>query len=350
MARCLPLAYPAGMGWRSSVSVAVVAIAMAGCTEAQLEDEWELTASQLADLPLAVVDSFPADGVDGIGHRIQPYVLFTRPLTADEEGALGAGQILRLDNGATVSALVDLDSDGMGLYLRPDDLRRDRDYRLDFTPPGEARDVPLSHVFSTDHPAGAAFNMSTGLKVDQFGRSAAQAQSLTDTFVPGVYPLWVMQIAGLPAQIDAPTRVDIVFAPARIDDDPGPAHFLKREYGYVGRFVDVTVSEDGSFSHAQEGVFLPLWSADDVLLMYLEDVTLSGRVIPGDPARVSEMTLTGVIGTRWLLSLASQGGPWRNAIRSLRPDIDTNGNGIEDAATFTLSSSPQPIELDDIDP
>lgn len=337
------------MGWPPSAILALSGLVLAACTETRLEDEWLLTADQLAALDLEVVDSFPADGVNGIGFRIQPYVLFNRPLVPAEHQPLADGAIVQLSDGDVVDAQVDLDSDAMGLYLRPGELRRDRDYRLEFDAPHETAGGALASVFGTDHPTGAAFNMSTGLSVEQFGESPAQAQTLTGSFIQGVYPLWVMQVLGLPAELTGPTRVDIVFAPARIDDDPGPLHFLKREYGYVGRFDDVTVASDGRFDHTQPGVFLPLWSSDRVILLYLEDVVLSGQLSAGAEPRIAEMSLTGVLGTRWLLRLADEGGAWRTAIRSLQPDIDTNNNGKPDAATFTLSASPTPITLDDID-
>ena len=309
-----------------------VAVVLAGCTANRLEDEWQLTLDQLAGLDLAIRDGFPADGADGVAHKIRPYVLLTRPLTDDERFDVAA---LITGTGHNDAPLVDIDDDAMGVRLYPDELDPDRTYAFDLS----LADAVTS--FSTAPPPGTAFNMSSDLEVLSFGARAAQANTLNDLFEPGVYPLWVLQVVGT-----APP-FDLVFAPGRIDEED-PPFLLRKEYGYSGRLLDVDVAADGTVDHAQDGVFLPLWSAEDVILLYLEDVRLTGEMA-GDGSAIGTMTLTGVLTTRWLLRMADAGPSWRAAVNVVKPDVDTNGNGIDDSATFTITSSPTPLPQSEID-
>ncbi|MCP4868521.1 MAG: Ig-like domain-containing protein [Proteobacteria bacterium] len=330
---------------RLGLAVAVLAMA-GGCTGTTLEDEWALTVSQLEGLPLEVVVSFPADGSDGVAYRIEPYALMSRPMNS-EERASTLGLIIDTASYAEIGTHRELDSDFMGVsFNAEDDLSRGRNYSLD-----------LSHAsalasFSTASPDGWAFNMSSGLGIENFGGNRTHAQQLNDTFVPGEYPLWVMQLIGLPdpgAVAGTAQTFDWVFAPARLDDED-PPFLLRKEYGYVGRLMGVTLHEDGRYEHTQDGVFLPLWSADHVVLLYLKDVVLSGQMSLGaDGITIESMSLTGVLGTRWLLQLREAGPAWRNAVGVMDLDIDTNGNDVPDAATFTLSSAPTAMDPADID-
>ena len=264
-----------------------------------------------------------------------------------EERASTVGLIIDASSSDEVTTDRALDSDFMGASFHPDsDLARGRSYGLDLSL------APAVASFSTDPPVGWGFNMSSGLRLESFGGNRAHARQLNDTFVPGEYPLWVLQLVGIPDPVAAagtPQTVDLVFAPARIDDE-GSGYLLRKEYGYVGRLLGVEVAADGSFEHTQDGVFLPLWSADEVVLLYLEEVVLRGQVELGaDAIAISEYRLTGMLTTRWLLQLREAGPVWRNAVGVMDLNIDTNGNGVPDAATFSLTSSPTPVPADEID-
>jgi len=319
---------------------------LVGCTGERLEDEWQITLDQLADLPLEVVDSFPADGSDGIAFKIEPYALMTRPMNP-EERAGAVGLIRDASTGSEVLAHSDLDSDFMGLTLRPaEELSRGRAYSLDLSV------SPTEAAFATSEPDGWPFNMSSDLRMISFGGNRTHAQQLNDTFVPGEYPLWVLQVRGLPdpaAVEGTAVTIDLEYAPGRIDEED-PPYLLRKEYGYVGRLLDVAVAPDGSINHRQSGVFLPLWSAENVVLLYLEDVHLAGQLyLGGGSVEIPAFTITGVLGTRWLLQLREAGPAWRNAVGVMKLDVDTNGNGVPDAATFSLTTSPTPLLAEQID-
>ncbi len=335
------------------------AVPLSGCTRADLADEWALTVEQLQGAPLELVDFFPADGTTGVAYRVQPYLLLNRPLHDDEARRLELGRVVDLESGLETTGPLEVDSDGAGLTFEPDDLYRHRSYLLDVPlPTSDMGTGAETSTFETLQPSGASFNMSSGLKVEQFGGNSSHATVLQDIFIPGVYPLWVLELQDAeelgPGESSSPSAaphtVDLSFAPALLDEEADEPFALHRDFGFVARLDSVEVDADGRFDHRQAGVFLPLWSADSVILLYLDDVRLSGRLNldDGRPG-FDSLRLEGTLGTRWLLRLAEEGPAWRSAVDVLEPDVDTNGNNRPDAASFVLSSSPEPIELSQID-
>ncbi|MEE2828120.1 MAG: hypothetical protein VX498_02945 [Myxococcota bacterium] len=323
----------------------------AACGTAQLEDEWAVSVEQLQGLPLEVTDSFPCEGSRSVGHHIQPYFLLNRPLSSEEVALLDSGSIRDLESKEPTLGRLEADEDGMGLHLRIDDLDRHHRYRLEVEVPGLATATPLSIYFATERPEGALFNMSSELRVEQFGGDPTHARLLNDIFQPGVYPLWILEVTenelGPPGSV--PRSFDFLFAPGRLDSEDEAPFFLHRSYGFVGQFDEVQVAADGSFVHRQSGVFLPLWSGSEVIEIYLDTIQLRGRLSdgPGGP-EVSELSLSGVLGTRSLLLMAETGPSWRAAVDGLHMDVDTNGNEIEDAATFRISSRPVSVSREDL--
>ena len=326
------------------------AVLAAGCTRDRLRDEWELTVEQLAGQPVELVDSFPVDGTSGVGRRIDPYLLLNRPLNDDETALLGGATMTELDTGEGLLGSPRVDEDGAGLSLGFGDLDRYERYQLNFTPPFPEQPDPLLAIFDTDPLAEVAFNMSSGLIVRSFGGNPEHASLLGDLFEPGVYPLWILQVLGsVDATPGQPWRADIVFAPARWEPEEEFDYFLRREYGYVGRLLDVVIDQAGDFDHSQPGVFLPLWSAEEVVLLYLVDVRLQGHLELEPAPALSDLQLTGVLTTRWLLRLADEGGGWAEAVGVMEPDVDTNGNDRPDSATFSIYSNPTPVSVAELD-
>jgi len=321
-----------------------------GCTRSRLQDEWDLTVSQLAGEPLQLVDHFPVDGTVGVGREVDPYLLFNRPIDDSESALLSPAGLTMLDTGEGHLGSPALDEDGVGLSLGFGELHRHERYQLDFDLPFPDRDERLLEIFDTDPPEAVAFNMASSLAVRSFGGNPEHATVLGDLFEPGVYPLWILQLLGSEALTPGqPGRVDLVFAPARWEPEEEYDYFLHRGYGYVGRLLDVVVDSAGDFEHRQDGLFLPLWSSWDVILLYLVDVRLEGRVELDPEPVVRDLQLTGVLTTRWLLRLAEEGGGWAEAVGVMEPDVDTNGNDRPDSATFSIYSDPTPVAVDELD-
>lgn len=324
----------------SIVLAALVGTLLTGCVADRLEDEWAVTLEQMEGRPLVVADSLPPRDAVGIGREMAPYLLFSRPLGPTESVTL------TLDGpDGPVPTQPRRDSDDLGVRLVPPLLLSDAQYTGTVQLLG-APATPLD--YTTAAPAGPAFNMSTGLEVEAFGAGTGQLGVVNALFQPGVFPLWILRVDGLgePASLAGP--LEVRFAPGRIDEEVAPHHIVHVEWGFVSVFSDVTAT-DGRIDHTAPSLFLPLWSSEAVHLLRMTDVRLTGTISVDGAVSVPQLTLTGVLGTRSLRALSRASEGWRLAIDGARLDVDTNGNGVPDAATFTFSTTPTAVDPTDID-
>jgi len=309
---------------------------LAACSTNRLEDEWAVTLEGMEGQPLAVVDVLPTPDTIGINQQFSPYVLLSRPLSPTESVTLDLAD----GAGAAVLATPRRDLDDLAVRFEVGDLDRDTAFTGQVVLAG-APDRPVG--FSTFAPTGPAFNMSAGLEVEAFGAGSGQLGLVNELFVPGLFPLWTLQVEGLGVPASLTGTVDFVFAPSRLDE-VSPQYVIHVEWGFVSVIPDVSFGADGAFSQALATLFLPLWSSDGVFLLHMTDVSFAGQAsVTGDALSVDRLTLSGVLGTRSLLLLADASDGWRTAIGGTRPDVDTNGNGVPDSVTFTFSATPTAI-------
>ena len=331
------------MGW--------LVLGTSGCTLEQLSSEWGEASGDQADLPLEVVDHFPRDGTVGIGSHIRPLVAFNRSLLPEELEDLGEAYAFDSESHTVYTGPLVPGFESGVLRVDLEGLHRDRSYRLDIPLPSQGPDFGLSSDFDTSLPAGLPFNMSTDLVVAEFGANPAHADMLQGLIEPGVWPLWVLMVEGWPVQTvgSDPIPADFNFAPARFAEELASPYLVHAQHGFVSRMPGVMIDSEGWFEHYQHGVFLPLWSGEDVIILYLQDLHASGRLrmLDGVP-RMQDLELHGVVAANWLLSLANYGGAWAAAVDLMELDVDTNDNGLPDAASFCLRSSPSPITVNDI--
>lgn len=319
--------------------VLLLAVLLAGCTGETLEDEFAATLAELADLDLAVVDGYPSESGRGVGTSIHPYLLFNRPLTASERQDFGELTLTRTDGTRTRVGQLVGDADGMGGSFEVEPLNSNVEYVLETPIPGDDR------TFRTRAIAGPAWDLSQGLDVVSFGGAALHADLLQDTFEPGILPLWILRVT------DDDVGQRLAFAPARkgVPGEDEHGWVIRSDYGYAADLRGVTLDGEGCFNHRQDGLFLPLWSGEDVVLLYLEDAHWFGCLAPdaalGD---FGTMSLSGVLSTRWLLRLREAGGHWQASVDGLELDVDLNGNGTPDSATFALTMTPERVPEDEL--
>ena len=318
---------------------------MASVEPVSLEDEYELTVEQSAGEPLSIVDHYPDDGGVGIGSQVEPYFFLNRPLTEDEQEGLGSLRLIDLLGLGDTVASYDLDFDAQGVQFTGAELRRDRTYWMGFDP---ANHDGVEGRFETSAPGGAAFDISTGLVVEQLGQGGDWGDLLEAWFQQPSRPVWVMEALFAP---EGGADVDLVVAPGRFDPHAELPFDLRRDFGYIGSFEGIELAEDGWFDHEQPGVFLPIWASDRGVLLRVDGVRLTGRLVDeGADLQLRDLRLEGFLSTRWLLRLAQEGDAWQQLVSSIEPDLDTNGNGVPDSASIALSLSAQPIDPAGIDP
>lgn len=321
--------------------LALAAWALSSCTNERLADEWEVTLQDVGADPLAVVDWFPAPGIAGVPDEIRPYFFFNRPIEPGDSPSLALSAA-----GIAVDAEPEIDFDAAGVRFTP----------LVEVPGGAVEmqvsvgsEVDLESEFTTDFGAGLLFNMSVDLECESFGADPAHANLLTSLFEPGVYPLWILQVPGLTHQTPLPARVEMRFGPAYIRES-NEKFRIYRDFGFSGRFEDVVIEADGRFRAERPGVFLPLDSPEEVIVLYIDQPVLTGRLhLSGQRATIEDARLEGVFGLRWLRKLADSSSSYRIAVDLARLDVDTNGNGTPDSATFVVTSQPEEIFLSEYD-
>ena len=341
--------------WLTLAAFCTLPVALtSGCTGSQLEREWDVSVEETLGDPLVVESYFPKNDLLGIGRQIKPYFFFNRPLVLEEEaGLLDAVtdlELVRTNTGQSAELDGELDFDGMGVRFFPDVLISPSTYEMRLHAEDVEDDTQLSSVFHTALPEGIRFNLSSDLHVESFGGNRSHAGLLNSLFDPGVYPLWVLVFTGIDSADDLPATTDAQFGPAYIRERNQHVR-IYREFGLSSVFRDVEIAADGSFEVEQPGVFLPLDNVDGIIILYLEDVTFRGQFDFSGPSPViRDAELSGIFTTRWLRKLGENGGGWSLAVNAAELDVDQNGNGRPDSATFTLRSEPTAIDPAEIDP
>ena len=347
---------------RIGAALLPAALLLSGCSLGPLENEWARIEAERLREPPTIVDWFPGLGPHGVSPEVRPVAVFNRPLwpeTAEadferdhlsEEVAEAArsltitemwpwGQLPHRLQGAT-GAWSDV------IRWRPDRLAEGGHFEAGFGTRWRFGD-PTSELFSTDHSGDPVFELAD-LSVEAFGGSQSEADLLDAVFRAGVYPTWLLQLRGLRGPDSLPVEISIDLAAGRPDPEDPDRRLIHQDYGFGAAFRDVHVSEDGEIDHQQGSLLLGLWSGPEVHLIRLRDVALVGRVTftgEGEP-RLEDVTISGSVGARWLLRLAEISQDWRNVIGSCDPDVDTDGNGVNDAASIGLASQPRSIGPD----
>lgn len=326
-----------------AMGAAAAASLMACNSHATLEEEWQAELDASANQPLRLLDYFPEPGAPGVPKDIAPYFLFNRPVDAYDSLSFS----LPTYNG-TIKAfetIPDFDLTGIMFHpsgqLYPDGT--ETDFTMNLSLDDEALISPTG--FTSTFPEGLIFNMSVDLKCDQFGGSFTQAKLLQAYFTPGVYPLWLMVPEGVTEKTTFPTTTNLFIGPAFIRSTGG--YRIYRHIGFSTNFRNVTIQADGSFQAASAGEFLPLDSPNRVIPLWLTDLKLSGTFdLKSSPPRIQSFQLRGVLPTRSLLLLSNESENYATAVNGLALNIDSNGNGVNDSATFGVSSNPETIPME----
>lgn len=309
-------------------------------TQATLEDEHATMLAEVTAEPLCVVDYYPADAVPGAPKNLQPYLYLNRALTETEELELAMDGLML----GTLAFSQTLDFDRAGVAFVPQGAVTplEESGPMSFTVSQAEQALIGGSSFTAAFPEGPLLNMSIDLHVEAFGGSRAQAMLLQSFFTPGVYPLWIMVPEGLSAQTPLPTSVSMYMGPAYIRS--GGTYRIYRHVGFSTVFPEVYIEADGTFSVALEGEFLPLDTPEAVVPAWMASISMRGRFdLSSDPIRIEGLVLEAIVPTRALLLLAETSETYATAIQSLSLDVDLNGNGINDSATFRVSASPEQI-------
>lgn len=312
-----------------------------GCsTQGTLEDEHALVLAQATEEPLRVVDYYPALEVPGVPMNIQPYLFFNRAV--EDMDALSLSMEGLLLGNVLFSGVPDFDRAGLAFVPQGSVTPAETADRLCFSVQQDSMPLIGCSTFSTTFPSGPLFNMTIGLTVEAFGGSIAQAVLLQSFFTPGVYPLWVMVPEGLDSKTALPASISLYMGPGYIRS--GGTYRMYRHVGFSTVFPDVYIQSDGTFEATSDGDFVPLDTPEAVVPTWMASIHISGRFrLDQTPLKIESLVLESIIPTRSLLLLADTSESYASAVNSLSLDVDLNGNGVKDSATFRVRSSPEEI-------
>ncbi|MFM7204323.1 MAG: hypothetical protein ACKO6N_26390 [Myxococcota bacterium] len=315
-------------------------------SRATLEEEQQQAYESAEASPLEVIDYYPARDVPGVPRNIQPYFFFNRPVDETLPLALQFQQV----QGNPVMFASQLDFDGAGMrFVSSSGLAFSGDVQANFELSllEDTRVVLDGSEFSSVFPEGMLFNMTTGLSVEKFGSGVSQPHMLQAFFTPGVYPLWILCVEGLTSETTFPAVLNYYLGPAYIREDG--TYRIYRHVGFSTIFRQVYVDASGTFQTEPENEFLPLDTPDQVVPTWMAQLQIEGRLLlsaeegKAEEGKIEDFQLTGIMPARSLLLLAAASDNYASAINTLHLDVDLNGNGIEDAATFAVKSQPVSI-------
>jgi hypothetical protein len=321
---------------------------MAGCrTRATLVEEHTGDLEVEAPNDLKVVDYFPGDNVPGVPKDIQPYYFFNRAIDNPTELALALASAGVKTN---IPFTYAMDFDNAGVTFIPGEPVYGANGDPSFDMRLEQGESALeASTFSTTFPTGLMFNISDELECTTFGGSSAQAKILNTYFEPGVYPLWIMVPNGVVSTTKLPVTTDLLLAPGYIRSSG--TYRIYRHVGFSTVFHNVTIEGDGHFKGYEEGIFFPLDTPDKVVLTYMVKTSIEGTLdLKVSPPMIHDLKIWGVYPARSLLLLANESDSYAIAVNLVDLDVDLNGNGVNDSASFAATSQPQQIPPELWDP
>jgi len=199
-------------------------------------------------------------------------------------------------------------------------------------------DAHVSSTFTTESPTGRGYEIGSSMKIERFGSSPAAADGLTD----------VLESAGPMVMVASPMGDGAerwYWGPGRhLPDDADAEYATKSAVGYP---IALEVTSDNERFHGwAEHTYMPVYVEGEWHYVRLDEVSISGAYLPGTTT-IATMELNAIVTTTSILRMASLFDP---AIEDLlisvcRPDLDTDGDGEDDAAAFELLTSGTPADL-----
>jgi len=305
---------------------------------------------ELLSKDLEVISMYPSDGSAAVPTDINPRLVFS-----DEIGEnIGYEVLLHRGNIVTELSCKSI-SDPNTLDCRLDEpLLGDAWYRLtaDLGPDG---DLEGEGTFTTSDPHGIAFDVGPNLTVEQLGGNDAAVTVLEDLLLSGDDHLIMVMDRFVPNQHRLPWDGDWLLGNATIRENraSGELEAVIDEDGGLTISAEGTLHEDGGFVATTDHASLPVSIDGETVALTLDDVLLAGAfdVEEGDYSAVHEVRLSSVVPERALDELAEGVPDWARVLADLTGlidmDVDLDGDGIDDAATFELTSHGRRVLLAD---
>jgi len=280
----------------------------------------------------AIVALFPADGAASVPRNT--------PLRIDA----GWGT----DAGSTIDAVL-VREDGWSETLSCERSARDEQWfecdgndRLEsgttYTLSAGEGEERVASTFTTASPAGRGYEIGASMKIEQFGSNQIAADGISD----------VMEGAG-PMVLVAGEASDGIerwhWGPAKdLPQDAVVDYTPKSDVGYP---VALDVTSDGESFHGwAEHAYMPIELEGDWHYVRLDEVSIRGSYLPGTDT-IALLELEALVTSTSITRLANLfDDEIANLLISVcRPNVDTDGDGEDDAARFRLTTSGIPADV-----
>ncbi len=293
---------------------------------------------------------YPSDGAQAVLPDLLGSIYFIEPYEGDEDLI----SITFIDqDGATQSsdAIMTSSGDEARFYAKPD-LKEDTNYCLMVEVPYQEDvdgrwPIRASACFTTAVPCGVTIDVGASVSIDQLGDSTQAQLNVINGWLSSYgsdYPVVFL----LQDVIESATFSEIATFSAALgayETDADGNNVLETD-GYVSSIPDCVVDETGDMLCSADDVVFPLYDEETntKINLFVKEVSMSGTLLSsGALNTISSFVLDGIVTQDSLRILENTTGfPIGDYVEL---DVDTDGDGTMDAATFVLSTSPQPLDL-----
>jgi hypothetical protein len=234
------------------------------------------------------------------------------------------------------------------------DLRTDSWYRIDVDIAANG-EVDAESIWTTSTPDGLAYDIGPSLTVERLGGNDAAVTLLEDLLLDGDDHLVLVMDRFYPGLDNLPWEGNWLLGNARIRENlkTGEMEAVIDETDGMTISTRGQLQSDGGFVTESDYASLPVSVDGESLQLALEGITLSGNIPieEHDYQKVRNVTLTAAIPKYALDHLAETVPEWARLVADvtglIELDVDLDGDGIQDAATFQLTSTGDRIILAD---
>jgi len=217
---------------------------------------------------------------------------------------------------------------------RPGKLDADTTYTLS----AGSNDAPVTSTFTTAAPEGRGYEIGSSMSIEKFGSEAIAADQISG-FLADAGPMVMV------AAPDADGSETWHWGPGRrLPDSAAADYAAKQDVGYP---VALNVTQDADLFHGwAEHVYMPIELEGDWHYIRLDEVELNGTFLPGSTT-IAGMEIEALVTNTTVQRLADL---FDEDIADLiiavcRPDVDTDGDGEDDALTFRLVTAGAEVDI-----
>lgn len=193
-------------------------------------------------------------------------------------------------------------------------------------------------TFTTASPAGAGYEIGSGLRVEAFGSQDAAADQMTNLLADAGPMVMVAETTDAWSEIWH-------WGPGKSLPAAATADYAAK--AAVGYPVALDVTTDGDRFHGwADHAYFPLTLDGSWHYVRLDEVTVTGVYQSGSDA-IAEMEVEAIVTSTSILRVADllEDDIADLMIALCRPDLDTDGDGEDDAATFRFVTFGTPAKV-----